>query len=166
MLMSLFVSVLTGVSAFATDAGVGGADSAVMASKREAFCNITEYLGSSYDPKSKKGDSSGYGKDKTRVVWLDGSIQEFNLRPELIKGVAIRISAGPSSFGGPDQWFKSLSVDAQVRDLRTRARALGEGVFRLDTNAVGVPPMGLDLIYDRANHDRVRITCVDTVNRR
>ncbi len=126
------------------------------------FCNVTEYLGSSYQ-KGEGDKRSNYAQTQTRVFWEAELVKGVKLDSALVQGMSFDLSLGVGVTWDSNSKDVGLSiVEATIRDLQNDPAAFAESDFT-QTIRGETPGLGAFLRVSRKNNDMAEISCAKRV---
>lgn len=126
------------------------------------FCNVTEYLGSSY----QKGEGdwrSHYSKTQTRVFWEAEMVKGVELDAVLVQGMSFKLGLGTAITWDSNSKEVGISiVEGRIRDEQNETEVSAESNFTQATKDE-TPGLATFLRVSRKNDDVIEFSCAKRV---
>jgi hypothetical protein len=126
------------------------------------FCNITESLGSSYQPAPEDGSGeSHYKVTKTRVWYFKDLQKGIEVESDTVAGFRTKLRMYDATTWDENRNDVNLfGLEGTVKDLQTGAVTTTNNLFTKKGTEL-VPGLGSFLTIRRANRDRIEIACAN-----
>lgn len=129
------------------------------------FCNVTEYLGSSFQEGAGESDGwrGDYTKTQTRVFWEVDLKKGVNVDSALLQGLKVELGVGEAVTWNSAGEEKALFIlEGRIEDTVNESVASSETSFT-KTAKDETPGLSAFLRLSRKNRDVVEVSCAKRI---
>lgn len=127
------------------------------------FCNIQEFLGSSYQEGGTGDWRSHYSKAQTRVFWEADLKNGVSVESALVEGITVKLGIGEAITWDSSGAERSIFIlEGRISDAQNESSVSAESNFTRTANDQ-TPGLAAFLRLVRKNEDLVEISCAKRI---